>query len=118
MGLVLLELLKGGKDLVTNDNFIAHDLWNIWDTQITKDLKYVITVNDTKDFTPKRIVQNGSATIVFWKDNTKTVVKCAEGTEPDAYTAFTAALAKKIFGNNSRIKKIVKKTENQGEKKK
>lgn len=49
-----------------------------------------------------------NATIVFWKDGTKTVVKLPEGDTPDDYSAFTAALAIKIFGANSRVKKIIK----------
>lgn len=59
-------------------------------------------------FTPIRIIKNGPATVVFWKDGTKTVVKCAPETTPSDYDAFTAALAIKIFGNNSRLKKMIK----------
>ena len=59
-------------------------------------------------FTPVRIIKNGPATVVFWKDGTKTVVKCAPETTPSDYDAFTAALAIKIFGNNSRLKKMIK----------
>jgi hypothetical protein len=59
-------------------------------------------------FTPVRILKSGNATIVFWKDGTKTVVKCGADETPDDYDAFTAALAIKIFGNNSRLKKVIK----------
>lgn len=63
-------------------------------------------------FTPLRILRNGPATIVFWGDGTKTVVKRAPDEPDNEYTAFTAALAIKIFGSNSKLKKIVKtKTE-------
>lgn len=57
---------------------------------------------------PIRIIVNGPATIVFWEDGTKTVVKCIDGEPWDIYHAFTAALAKKVYGNNSRIHKILK----------
>ena len=57
---------------------------------------------------PIKIIVNGPATIVFWEDGTKTVVKCAKGETWDIYNAFTAALAIKVFGNNSKIKKILK----------
>ena len=60
-------------------------------------------------FTPKKIIRNGPATIVMWPDNTKTVVKCAEGETDNTYSAFCAALAQKIFGSNSKVKKTVKK---------
>lgn len=68
-------------------------------------------------FTPVKIIKNGPATVVFWKDGTKTVVKCAPETTPSDYDAFTAALAIKIFGNNSRLKKMIKVLTVQAEKK-
>ena len=61
-------------------------------------------------YKPEKIVKSGRATIVFWKDGTKTVVRLPFGEEPDNYDAFTAALAKKIFGSNSVVKKIVSET--------
>lgn len=61
---------------------------------------------------PKRIIHNRLATIVFWNDDTKTVVKCSENDEPDNYTAFCAAYCKKVFGNNSHLKRVIKDAEN------
>ncbi len=57
---------------------------------------------------PDKIIKNGRATIVLWPDGTKTVVKLAEGDVPSDYSAFTAALAKKVYGSNSRIKAILR----------
>lgn len=68
-------------------------------------------------FIPIKIIKNGPATVVFWKDGTKTVVKCAPETTPSDYDAFTAALAIKIYGNNSRLKKMIKVLTVQAEKK-
>ena len=69
----------------------------------------------SKIYTPKRILRSGPATIVFWQDGTKTIVRRSLDEPIDSpYTAFTAALAIKIFGSNSNLKKIVKtKTEDQ-----
>ena len=61
-------------------------------------------------YTPVRILKNGEATVVFWLDGSKTVVKPADGIAPNEYEAFTAALAKKIFGNNSALKKVMQRT--------
>lgn len=58
--------------------------------------------------TPDRILKSGNVTIVFWNDGTKTIVKPESGATLDDYTAFTAALAKKIFGTNSKLKKVIK----------
>lgn len=64
--------------------------------------------------TPKRILRCGIATIVFWADGTKTVVKRAPDEPDNEYAAFTAALAIKTFGSNSKVKKIIRqKTEEQ-----
>ena len=57
----------------------------------------------------KKIIKNGPATIVFWTDGTKTIVKLQDGDQDDIYAAFTAALAKKIFGSTSKVRKIIKK---------
>lgn len=61
---------------------------------------------------PKRIIHNGNATIVFWNDNTKTIVKCAEDDTQDNYNAFCVAYCKKVFGNNSHLKRVIKDAEN------
>nr|DAU44373.1 MAG TPA: hypothetical protein [Caudoviricetes sp.] len=57
----------------------------------------------------KRIVVNGPATIVWWNDGTKTVVKISNDDGWDPYAAVAYALAKKHFGTNSAFKKKVMK---------
>lgn len=57
---------------------------------------------------PVRIIKQGPATIVFWNDETKTVVKRAKEEPDDDYNAFTAALTKKIYGSNNKIKNYLK----------
>ena len=64
-------------------------------------------------YAPKRIIYNNPATIVFWKDGTKTVVKKNEKEKYNSYNAFCAALAKKIFGTNSEVNRIVRSGYNQ-----
>ena len=61
-----------------------------------------------KDFKPKKIIKSGDRTIVFWGDDTKTIVKRSDDTADDLYSAFCAALAKKIYGSNSQVKKILR----------
>lgn len=56
----------------------------------------------------KKIIKNGPATIVFWMDGKKTVVKRKEGAEDDIYVAFCAALAKKMYGTNSKVNKMLR----------
>lgn len=57
----------------------------------------------------KRIVVNGPATIVWWNDGSKTVVKLNEDDPCNWCTAVAYALAKKHFGTNSAFKKKVMK---------
>lgn len=47
-------------------------------------------------------------TTVLWNDGTRTTVKLSDDDIYDEYSAFCAALAKRIYGSNSRIKKIIK----------
>ena len=55
----------------------------------------------------ERIIFNPPATIVFWADGTKTVVKCIEGEKFEKYAGFAAACMKKMFGSTSRAKAIM-----------
>lgn len=63
-------------------------------------------------YTPEHIFHNRKTaeTIVIWKDGSKTIVRPMDGmpdSEMSHYAAFTAALAKKIFGSNTQVNKIV-----------
>lgn len=64
-------------------------------------------------YEPDHLIENWRTgeVIVIWKDGTKTTVRPIEGTPRSIYSAFTAALAKKIFGSNSQVNKIVSKYE-------
>lgn len=67
----------------------------------------------------KRILKSGNRTIVFWSDDTKTIVKRADDEPDNDYAAFTAALGVKIYKTNSALKReIATKTEMQEVKKK
>lgn len=54
---------------------------------------------------PVKMLRNGRATVVFFADDTKVVVKLPEGEADNEYSAFCAAIAKKMFGTNTRIKR-------------
>ena len=63
--------------------------------------------NSSNPFAVKHI-DFGRKTTVYWEDGTQTVVRCARDTEFSEYAAFTAALAKKIYGTNTAINKLVR----------
>lgn len=56
---------------------------------------------------PKRVIYSGRATIVIWDDGTKTVVKCSEEDEYVPEVGFLWALAEKVYGNKSRLDKVM-----------
>ena len=69
---------------------------------------------------PEKIFRCGNATTVIWKDGTKTTVKLMPGADDSDYGAFTAALAKKIYGGNSKVMKyagMVQRVKSKAEKK-
>ena len=57
----------------------------------------------------RKVVFNDPATIVFWSDNTKTVVKCGPDDIFDKEKGLAMAIVKKMAGNDSRFHKVFKK---------
>lgn len=55
------------------------------------------------------VIFNNPATIVFWSDGSKTVVKCQEGDEFDPEKGLCMAIAKKSFGNKGKYYNKIKK---------
>lgn len=47
-----------------------------------------------------KVIYHNPATIVFWSDGTKTVVKCDKNDTYDPEKGFYIACAKKLFGND------------------
>lgn len=62
-------------------------------------------------YVPKKVIFAPPKTIVLWEDGTKTIVVCAEGYQFDPYAGFCAAVAKRNFGTNSQIKKVLENAE-------
>ena len=63
----------------------------------------------------KNVIFNDPATIVFWEDGTKTVVKCQDGDEFDPEKGLSMAIVKKVYGNKgsycNKLKKWLPKEE-------
>ena len=55
----------------------------------------------------KEIIYHDAATIVYWTDGTKTVVKCNENDEYSEYSGFVAAVAKKMYGGANAINRLI-----------
>ena len=76
---------------------------------------YVDAWRERYKFQIERVIYNPPATIVFWKDGTKSVVKCREDDIFDPEKGLTMAIAKKVYGNKydyyNTIRKWLKKYE-------
>lgn len=57
----------------------------------------------------KNVIFNPPATIVFWADGTKTVVKCQDGDQYDNEVGLAMAIAKKALGNKGNYCNVFKK---------
>lgn len=55
----------------------------------------------------KQIIYSGQKTIILWADGTKPIVSCGMEDDFDPYAGFCAAVAKKLFGSTSKVKKII-----------
>lgn len=62
-------------------------------------------------YAPKKVIYDEAAgvTVVLWMDGTKTIVRAAEGEGHDAYLGYCIALAKKMHGTNSALKRDLEK---------
>lgn len=56
---------------------------------------------------PSKVKEKGRATIVWFPNGDKIVVKKAKGENGDIYTAVAYAICEHIYGNNTQFKKFV-----------
>ena len=57
----------------------------------------------------KKVIFHDPATIVYWMDGSKTVVKCQEGEKYDPEKGLAMAISKKVAGNNGSYYKEFRK---------
>ncbi len=57
----------------------------------------------------KNVIFNNPATIVFWSDFTKTVVKCSDEESYDPEKGLAMCIAKKMFGNKGNYYNKIRK---------
>jgi len=57
----------------------------------------------------KKVIFNDPATIIFWEDGSKTIVKCQPNDKYDKMTGFAMACAKYMFGNKGNYYEVFKK---------
>ena len=69
------------------------------DIEVTKNLcNHIFGYFAQNRFTIKKVIFNKPATIVFWADGTKTVVKCADFDIFDPEKGLAMAICKRVYG--------------------
>ena len=84
-------------------------------SEYTKELlnKLIGGTDEMKNVDVKKIIFSGPKTIVLWSDGTKTIVSMSKDElRFDPKAAFCAAYTKKMFGSNSKIKRIIEQKSN------
>lgn len=78
--------------------------------EVVKKIKDLETFEASKYIKIRKVIFHNPATIVFWEDGTKTVVKCMKGDVYNYEMGIAMCMLKKIFGDSYRyFKKDVKK---------
>lgn len=94
-------------DKEARDELLYRELHKQIAENINIRLKRELGINDDipsaypgSTFVIDKVIFNPPATIVFWLDGTKTVVKCKEGEEFSEWAGIALCLAKKLYGPN------------------
>lgn len=86
---------------------LSYSAYNSSNKRDGKHQDYVINNLDTRDAI-KNVIYNDPATIVYWADGTKTVVK-AENEDFDPEKGLAMAISKKMLGNKGNYYEVFKK---------
>ena len=69
---------------------------------------YFTDVNLSRELQVRNVIFNPPATIVFWEDGMKTVVKCAKDDTYDPERGFELAFLKRVLGSGSALRKLIR----------
>lgn len=83
--------------------------WNLNELVIPRMLGCQIPQKTTHPFAIKRAIFNAPATIVFWEDGTKTVVKCGADDTFDEEKGLALCFMKKACNNKPAYNNILKR---------
>ena len=72
-------------------------------------IKIITTPLSTVPKEPKKVIFHDPATIVYWPDETKTVVKCGEDDTYDKEKGLALCYMKKVLENKGNYNEILKK---------
>lgn len=99
---LVIDAVKIYDDVLNGRGDVHIDAHTVNGASITPAVK-----NTDNPFGIDHVIFNGPATIVFWLDGSKTVVKCADDEIYNERTAIMWAIMKKVYGNSSRVNKAL-----------
>lgn len=82
--------------------------WLKGDWDIMRGRSYAV-IPYSNFITPREVIYNDPATIVFWEDGTKTVVKCQPGDSFSKELGLAMAFVKKVHGNVGNYNDVFRK---------
>ena len=99
-------------DLKTNDDFLDamryySEQGNYYHNILSASMKVKVDIPGMID----RVIFNDPATIIYWKDGSKTVVKRSDDDIWDSEKGLCMAIIKKLYGNTSFIKRFMEPEE-------
>ena len=80
-----------------------------WADRVLADASKKKEVPKMSATTIKNVIFNPPATIIYWSDNTKTVVKCSPNDVFDPEKGMAMAIAKRCAGNNGKYYKEIRR---------
>ena len=95
-------------DPYTRDN-IQKEFLNGLIEDFSKETVYTTMFNPNHKFAIKNVIFNPPATIVFWEDCTKTIVKAGDNDIFDPEKGLAMAITKKALGNEGNYYNVIRK---------
>lgn len=84
-------------------------------TELSKALdKCISSIVTYGKFEIKKVIFNNPATVILWKDGTKTVVKCQPGDYYDREKGLLLAICKRAYGDSGKYNNIIHQHLNYG----
>lgn len=107
-------------DCIGYDLYVSNGLATEKSTDISKEMEMLAKASLNSIFGVKnaerktdmrieKVIFNDPATIVLWKDGTKTIVKCGDEDAYDPEKGLAMAIAKRALGDNGNYYKVFKK---------
>ena len=75
-----------------------------WGVRIPKTIESLMS--DSNRIFITKVIYNNPATIVYWSDGSKTVVRCQKGDTYSPETGLAMAICKRVFGNDNIFNKV------------